>query len=321
MTKKMKAVSFLGSRKIEVRQVSLPEPGEGQVRVRLKGCGVCASNVPVWEGRDWFKYPFEAGAPGHEAWGVVDACGPNARGFEPGQNVAVLSYNSYAQYDVAPVSQLAALPDELAGKPFPAEPLGCAVNVLRRCRPQPGETAAVIGAGFLGTLVTALLARRGHSVIVLSRRPFALKKAVECGAAYTFNISDPDAAAKVGELTGGRGCSLVIEAVGSQNALDIATQLTGQRGRLALAGYHQDGPRRVNMQDWNWKGLDVINAHERQTEVYMQGIRKAIELTGQGAIPLDALLTHRYRLEDLSQAMCDLQERPEGFLKGCVIYE
>lgn len=321
MKKKMRAVSFLGGRRIEVRDVDVPEPAEGQVRVRLKGCGVCASNLPVWEGRNWFTYPYQAGAPGHEAWGVIDACGKNVKGLEPGRSVAVLSHNSYAQYDVAPVSQVAPLPETLADRQFPAEPLGCAVNVLKRCRPQPGEIAAVVGAGFLGTLVTALLSQRGHAVIVLSRRAFALKKAIECGAAYTINIDDPDAVNTVRELTGGRGCSLVIEAVGGQKALDIATELTGERGRLALAGYHQDGLRHVNMQVWNWKGLDVINAHERQTEVYMQGIREAIELTEQGAIPLSTLLTHRYRLEDLSQAMTDLKERPEGFLKGCVMYE
>jgi threonine dehydrogenase-like Zn-dependent dehydrogenase len=321
MKKKMQAISFLGDRQSEIREVDVPEAEEGQVRVRLKGCGVCASNLPVWEGRSWFRYPYQAGAPGHEAWGVVDACGKNVRGFEPGQAVAILSYNGYAQYDVAPVSQVIGLPEALGDRPFPAEPLGCAVNVLKRCRPQPGEAAAVVGAGFLGTLVTALLAQRGHAVIVLSRRRFALQKAVECGAAYTLNIDDPDAIKEVRELTGGRGCSLVIEAVGGQKALDIATELTGERGRLALAGYHQDGLRQVNMQAWNWKGLDVINAHERQTDVYMQGIREAIELTEQGAIPLKTLLTHRYRLDDLSQAMTDLQERPEGFLKGCVIYE
>jgi len=54
----------------------------------------------------------------------------------------------------------------------------------------------------------------------------------------------------------------VIEAAGQQWPLDLATELTRERGRLIIAGYHQDGPRQINMQLWNWRGLDVINAHE-----------------------------------------------------------
>ena len=65
------------------------------------------------------------------------------------------------------------------------------------------------------------------------------------------------------ELTGGRFCDVVIEAVGKQWPLDLAAELAGERGRLIIAGYHQDGLRQVNMQLWNWRGLDVINAHQR----------------------------------------------------------
>src|SRR4051812_2602002 len=52
-----------------------PEPKAGEVRIRLEGSGVCASSLPVWEGREWFEYPREAGSPGHEGWGIVDATG------------------------------------------------------------------------------------------------------------------------------------------------------------------------------------------------------------------------------------------------------
>ena len=88
---------------------------------------------------------------------------------------------------------------------------------------------------------------------------------------------DPDgrprraSSSAVKELTGGAFCDRVIEAVGKQWPLDLAAELTRERGRLIVAGYHQDGPRQVNMQLWNWRGLDVINAHERDPEVYMRG--------------------------------------------------
>ncbi|HEX3866651.1 MAG TPA: alcohol dehydrogenase catalytic domain-containing protein, partial [Gemmatimonadaceae bacterium] len=62
-----------------------PEPSAGEVRVRLEGCGVCASSLPLWEGRDWFEYPRPAGAPGHEGWGVVDAVGDGVTSVALGQ--------------------------------------------------------------------------------------------------------------------------------------------------------------------------------------------------------------------------------------------
>src|SRR2546423_1110343 len=68
-------------REINVRELEFREPAAGEVRVRIEGCGVCASNLPLWQGKPWFEYPVEAGAPGHEAWGRVDAIGPGVTGL------------------------------------------------------------------------------------------------------------------------------------------------------------------------------------------------------------------------------------------------
>src|SRR6185369_17576014 len=88
----------------------------------------------------------------------------------------------------------------------------------------------------------------------------------------------------VAELTQGRGCECVIEAAGKQESLDLASEITSERGRLVIAGYHQDGPRQVNMQLWNWRGLDVINAHERDPKNYVRGIRSAVEAIASGVL-------------------------------------
>jgi hypothetical protein len=98
----------------------------------------------------------------------------------------------------------------------------------------------------------------------------------------------------VKELTGGAFCDRVIEAVGKQWPLDLSAELTRERGRLIIAGYHQDGPRQVNMQLWNWRGLDVINAHERDPEVYLAGIRAAVAAVTSGRLDPRPLYTHVY---------------------------
>ena len=89
-------------------------------------------------------------------------------------------------------------------------------------------------------------------------------------------------------------------------------------GKLIVAGYHQDGPRQVNMQMWNWKGIDVINAHERDPQVAMQGIRDAVEAVASGRLDPSPLYTHRYGLGQLDEALNATRDRPDGFLKALV---
>jgi D-arabinose 1-dehydrogenase-like Zn-dependent alcohol dehydrogenase len=120
------------------------------------------------------QYPTEPGALGHEAWGFVDALGEGVDGVSVGDRVAALSYKSYAEYDLADAEAVVRLPEALAGQPFPGEPLGCAMNILRRCEIEPGQTVAVIGIGFLGAILTKLAADAGARVIAITRRPFSL---------------------------------------------------------------------------------------------------------------------------------------------------
>src|SRR3954454_13898024 len=128
----MRSAVLVAAGEAAVREVERPEPAPGQVRVRLEGSGVCGSDLPVWQGRDWFDYPREPGAPGHEGWGVIDAVGEGVEGPEPGVRVASLGCHAYAEYDVTDAGEAIALPTQIGSVPFPGEPLGCAVNVFRR---------------------------------------------------------------------------------------------------------------------------------------------------------------------------------------------
>src|SRR5689334_17095470 len=132
---------------IEFQEKQFRDPVAGEVRVRIEGCGVCASNVPVWAGKPWFQYPLEPGAPGHEAWGYVDALGADVAAFAEGDRVALLSSHAFAAYDFAPPSQVVRLPKALDGQPMPAEALGCAVNIFKRSTIGADETVAIIGIG------------------------------------------------------------------------------------------------------------------------------------------------------------------------------
>ena len=315
----MRAAVVTAPGEIEVRNVPLPEPGPGQVRIRLEGCGVCHSNLPPFEGRPWFNYPMEPGGLGHEGWGVIDELGPGVEGFEIGDRVSAISYHAYAEYDVADAGSVVCLPAMLEGMPFPAEPLGCAINIFRRSKVSEGQTVAIIGIGFLGALLTRLSVAAGARVIAISRRPYSLEVAKLMGADEVVPMDDHQhIIERVKQLTGEQFCDVVIEAVGQQWPIDLAGELTKIRGRLVIAGYHQDGLRQVNMQLWNWRGIDVINAHERDPKAYLSGMQMAVEDVAMGRLDPRPLFTHTFPLEQLGVALEMTRDRPDGFLKALI---
>jgi len=315
----------------EYRAATLVEPGRidivkkaraelqpGQVEVRVEGCGVCGSNLAVWEGRPWFEFPLPPGQPGHEGWGTVARVGDGVDTLSPGQRVAFLSQAAFAEYDVTPADQVVALPPELKG-PFPGEALACAMNVMRRSGIEQGHTVAVVGVGFLGALLVQLATRRGARVLALSRRAFALEVGWSMGAAERLSLEgSPGVVERVRGCTDGSLCDVVIEAAGLQSTLDLASELVCVGGRLVVAGYHQDGLRQVNMQMWNWRGIDVINAHERDPQSYVRGMREAVEAVADGQLDFRPLMTHSLPLDQLDLALELVRLRPPGFLKAVV---
>jgi threonine dehydrogenase-like Zn-dependent dehydrogenase len=276
----MAAVLVAPPRGTRVTRVRVPEPGALDALVRIEGCGVCASSLPAWEGRPWFSYPLEPGAPGHEGWGIVERIGAQVEEPAPGTRVCLLSQHAFAEYDVALAAHCVPIDTAL-----PGEPLACALNVVRKAGVHAGDRVAVIGVGFLGSLV-AMLCERAGAVVAPVRRGDDVDGPFEC----------------------------VIECAGTQSALDVASRLVAERGRLVLAGFHQDGPRIVDMCSWNWRGIDVVNAHERDPAVSAAAMREAVDL----GTDVTSLLTHRFTLDRLDEAFAAARTRPEGFVKAWV---
>lgn len=290
-----------------------------EVLIQLEGCGVCASSLPVWEGREWFQYPMEAGAPGHEGWGEIVAVGERVYHLRPGQRVACLGGNAFANYVAVPAQLVAPLPKSLNGIPFPGEAIACAMNIFRRADINRDQSVTIIGAGFLGLLLVQLAVDVGARVFVFSRRESVRNLARKYGAEATFDTDDWwGNAQQVMELTNGAGCDRVIEVTGLQFALDAGTEMIAEYGKLIIGGYHQDGLRQINMQKWNWRAIDVINAHERDPRHYIQGIEAGILAVESGRIQPQDLLTHCFKLDQLDEAFQIMLDRPDGFIKGWI---
>lgn len=318
----MEAAVITGPGSAAIRAQEVTPPGPGQVLVKVEGCGVCASNIPVWEGREWFSYPTEPGSPGHEGWGMVVETGSAVENAREGDRVAFLHDRAFADYATIDSSHLLVLPAELDGIPFPGEAFACAANVFRRSDIDEGHTVAVIGVGFIGGIVARLAASRGATVIGISRRQSSLDLASQVGCDETIVLDDHHRIIEqVHDVTGGAGCERVVEATGVQWPLDLAGELTAERGKLIVAGYHQDGLRHVNMQLWNWKGLDVINAHERDPLEYIKGMKFAVDEVRREVIDPRLFVTHSVPLSRFGDAMNLLQERPDGMVKTVVLME
>jgi threonine dehydrogenase-like Zn-dependent dehydrogenase len=185
------------------------------------------------------------------------------------------------------------------------------MNVVRRAAIAVGDRVAIVGFGYLAALITQLLPPGIGPWVAISRRAESRELALQLGAAgaYDFGAHPADWWDRF---------PVVIEAAGVQQALDHATWLTAFGGRLVIAGYHADGPRTVNMQSWNWKGIDVINAHERQRARSVEALRCALDALATRHIPFAALHSHLFGLEDVDDAFRLAEERPAGFVKALV---
>ncbi|MFN3405055.1 MAG: MDR/zinc-dependent alcohol dehydrogenase-like family protein [Cytophagaceae bacterium] len=319
--KTMEAAVFSGSGRIEVKKVPLPVPGPKQIRVAVEGCGISNLDISAWEGKSLNQYPLPAGAPGHEGWGTVDEVGEKVTGYAKGEKVAFYSSHAFAEYDLVDVGCMIKLPPSFRTLAFPGVPLGQVYNIFKICDIRKGQTVAVVGAGFMGSILVRLLHKIGAKVIAISQRPYSLYLANECGASFTVNMEDMNQVIQqVKEITSGQMCDRVIEITGKEFPLNIAAEIVAEKGKMIIAGLHQDGFRNVNMFLWNIKGFEVINAYNNNPASIMEGMREMLKLIIDKEINLTELYSHSFSIAEIEKAFRMAKERPEGFIKGIISF-
>ncbi len=116
-----------------------------------------------------------------------------------------------------------------------------------------------------------------------------------------------------------KGFDVVVEASGTQPGLTLAGRLVRAHGVLSILGFHQGGPRQVDVEMWNWKAIDVVNAHVRRFADLIESMRIGLDLLALGQLDLATLVTHRYGLDEVDRAFADLRGKPDGFVKAVII--
>jgi D-arabinose 1-dehydrogenase-like Zn-dependent alcohol dehydrogenase len=247
---------------LEVVERPVPEPGPQTVRVKVDACGICHSDALTREGLfPGIEYPR---VPGHEAAGVIDAVGPDVRGWQPGQRVGVgwnggycgwcdpcrrgaffacvrgqttgVSYDGgYADYMIAPASALAAIPDELSAQD--AAPLLCAglttFNALRSSGARPGEVVAVLGVGGLGHLGIQYAARMGYRTVAIARGTDKETLARKLGASEYIDSRAQDPSAELQKLG---GAAAILATATSGEAMSAVQDGLAVNGTMLVIG-------------------------------------------------------------------------------------
>ncbi|TDD67422.1 hypothetical protein E1262_19295 [Jiangella aurantiaca] len=300
-----------GPRTSEVRSVELRDPGYGEVLIQVLVSGVCASEVAEWTAGP--AAPDSALALGHEPVGEVAAVGPGIAAVRVGDIVTGRVDASFADHTIGDVRDLVVVPPGVEPAEALGEPLGCVVEALRRTRLDTGDRVAVVGTGFMGLVLLQLLRHAGtRQVVAIDPRPDAREQALIHGA---------DAAASPGEMGSPAvgDFDVVVEASGTAPGLDLATTLVRPHGVLSIMGYHQ-GPRSVDLHTWNWKAIDVVNAHVRDRDRLRDSVRRGIDLVAAGRIDVGALITHRFGLEEVDAAFEALVAKEPGFVKAAIVW-
>jgi threonine dehydrogenase-like Zn-dependent dehydrogenase len=161
---------------------------------------------------------------------------------------------------------------------------------------------------------------RGASrLLAVDVRPEVLELARLFGADAAVVPDAIDPADLDGQADAARGFDVVFEASGTQAGLDLASRLVRQHGILSIVGYHQGPSRTVDMQSWNFKAIDVVNAHVRRDSDRMSAMAAGLALIEAGKVDFGRLVTHRYSLADIDRAFADLETKPAGFVKAVIL--
>ena len=296
----------------------MPAIAPDEVLVRVAACGVCSSDLHVWE-EDAGGYPRRLG---HEVSGVVERVGEAVTGFKPGDPVAAwVTGRGYAEYVAVNADYCLPAGDGPLDLAL-AEPLACAVNAVELADVSLADDVVLIGAGFMGNLCQKLLALRGpRQLIVADTRPDALARAKELGATHVVDVTTASLPDVVKELTDGRGADVTFEVTGAQAPLLTLGDVTRMSGKIVIVGYHQGGRREIPLAQWNYMAFQILNAHFREVATIMRGMRIGMRLLTSGRLSLDGLVTHRFPLHEIDKAFAVAEAKPTGFVKSTICME
>jgi D-arabinitol dehydrogenase (NADP+) len=322
----MRAVVYSAPRDFAVRTIPTPEPGLGEVRVRVELAGVCGTDLHIHEGTFFATFPL---TPGHEMVGTVEALGSGVTDFAIGDRVVVNGNSScgacdfcnegrplqcqalsalgvtgpggFAEAVVTPASRCVAVGDLSPEVAVFAEPAACATHGMEILDARPGTTALVLGSGPTGLLLAQLLMHNGAArVTVAAPTPFKLEVARRLGIDETVEIPrDPAAAYEILRAHRPGGFDNVVVATAVPGVFEIATPLTRDGGTVLWYGVTNPDDRvAVSPYDVYRREITIKGSFAQVTS-----FRHSVRALQTGRIRTDGLTTHIFPLERFGDAL------------------
>lgn len=343
MAELTRAAVLEAPRRLGVVARAKPEPGPGDVVVRVAATAICHTDLEIYTGRHpGVRLPV---VMGHEATGVIDAIGPDVARVAVGQRVVINPIiacgacdccargddnlcrhagllgreldGSLAEHLRLAARYVHALPGHLElGVATLIETLATVCHAQRRARIASDDAVVVLGQGATGLLHTQLAKLTGaRAVIALSRSPWKLDLARRMKADHVVGAAGPDAVAEVRRLTAGRGADVVIDAAGDPALFVPALEMLRPGGRLlAYAINHAPVPEFTTFPLY-YKELTLYG-----TRALLPGdMDEAIRLVASGVIAIDDFITASYPLERVAAAFDDYERDPGRILRVLVV--
>ena len=334
MGKAITAAFYRGDKTFTVENTQAAAPGPGEAAVRVAYCGICGTDMHVYNGNMDERVGFER-VIGHEMSGTIEALGKDVGGFSVGQKVVVrpldhcgdcpacdnghhhichnlkflgLDTNGAMQEIwTVPAHTLHLLPD---GLPMDhaalIEPVAVACHDVRLSGLKPGEDVVVIGGGPIGILVAMVARDAGGNVAVSEVNPSRIEIARKLGF-DVVNPAEEDLRDAVNKRTGQKGAEVVFEVSGVQPGVDAMTAVAATRARIVMVAIHAKKPE-VDLFQFFWRELKLVGVRVYEREDYEQ----AISIIASGAVDADTVITDVHPLADIQQAFEELERSPSA---------
>ena len=326
---KMKAAMMMGLENIVTGEMDVPEYGDDEVLVNIKHVGICGADLEWYQhGRigAWvLDFPHVLG---HEPAGVIAEVGKNVTNVKVGDVVAIEpgkpcftcdtclrgKYNlcpnmifmscpgvsgSFCEYVAWPARLVFKVPDNMStADACLAEPLAIGIHSVDQSGIQFGQSAAILGSGCIGLCVALALKARGITeVYITDIAPKRLEKAKELGVTATINAAEQDVVKTITDMSGG-GVDVVFECSATQTAIDQSIQLLNKGGMLTLIGMPSSPTMAFDV-----NGILMKEAYISSIFRYRFDYPKAISAIASGTAPISKVVSHRFPVEKLGEAI------------------
>ncbi len=320
----MLAARIDGPRMVTICDVPVPVPGPDDVLVKVASCGICPSDVRMYQGMFRGKPSFPVIA-GHEWVGKVVELGSNIKHITLGQKVAadfhipcnhcyycrrgypnycenlVRRQGGFAQYALAFGNSIHILPEEINYQVASfCEPLACCINGIETLNINIGDVVVILGCGPIGLMHVQLAIHQGASVIGIDLLPERLNVASQFGAHKTINAKEKNMVSQVRDLTGARGANGVVVTVGDPELMSLAADMVAPNGVInTFAGFYPDGKVEFDFNHIHYRQITITGSHNflpRHFQAALSAIQEKI-------VSVDELISHVFPLNEIEKGL------------------